>query len=666
MDEIRAQEIGSELADPQIGAGVSAEEVRSELAKILASRTFRPARGQCKFLSYTVTESVAGRGHLLKEHLIGLEALGRGDTFDPRLDPIVRTQARKLRLRLAKYYQTEGADDPVRIEFRKGTYAPFFARAADAPPETAAEPAGPAEMGQPPAEQPVEATTSAALPVLSPKAPVFGHRISWILASAACALIVAASAAAYHWLSPRPAVAAPNESVTIAVLPFTNLGDDPKDEFLSDGLTEELRAALQQAPNVQVIGRALDRFKNKNPDLRQIARELHVRTVLVGSVRKTGGRLHVSVQLNDATGGNHLWSGSYDRSLDEASVIPSEISSAVTNVLGVPLPSRNDASSGRAAASPNAKAYEDYLKGLYFFNRLNADSLTTATEYFKRAIAEDPSFAHAYAALAQCYAAGPQVATVPPLEVVAKIKDAAGRALSLDNRLGEAHFDLAMAAEFEFNWAAADREYRTGLALNPNSVVGHLWYAKYLALVGRKPEVLIQRRIAAQLDPVSPYAIQAVGGYFSVMGQYPEAIQDFEAALALDPNFGLAHQGLGVAYALQGTCMKAIDELQLAEKLMPSPRRTALLGYAYGKCGRQGEARKILASMLAEARQNSFPALAIAEVYLGLGDKDPAFVWLERAIDQRDLEVTLLWDSPFEPLRSDARYTQLLRRMKLA
>ena len=663
MDEIRAQEIGSALADHQIGLGVSAEEIRSELAKILASRTFRPARGQCKFLTYAVTESVAGRGHLLKEHLIGLEALGRGDTFDPRLDPIVRTQARKLRLRLAKYYQTEGADDPIRIEFRKGTYAPFFARVGDASPEALAEPS---DVPPPPPEAAGQAIAPPPLTVKQPRPGAFRHRLRWIFASAACALIVAGSAAAYHWLSPHPAGAGPNESVSIAVLPFTNLGDDPQDEFLSDGLTEELRAALQQAPNVQVIGREFERFKSKNPDLRQIARELHVRTLLMGSVRKTGHRLHVSVQLNEAAGETHLWSGSYDRSLDEASVIPSEISSAVTNVLGVPLPSRNDPSSGRAAASPNPKAYEDYLKGLYFFNRLNAASLTTATEYFKRAIAEDPSFAHAYAALAQCYAAGPQVATIPPLEVVAKIKEAAGRALSLDNRLGEAHFDLAMAAEFEFNWAAADREYRTGLALNPKSVVGHLWYAKYLALVGRKPEVLIQRRMAAQLDPVSPYAIQAVGGYFSVMGQYPEAIQDFEAALALDPNFGLAHQGLGVAYALEGTCMKAIDELQLAEKLMPSPRRTALLGYAYGKCDRPAEARKILAAMLAEARQNSFPALAIAEVYLGLGDKDRAFVWLERAIDQRDLEVTLLWDSPFEPLRSDPRYAQLLRRMKLA
>jgi tetratricopeptide (TPR) repeat protein len=193
-----------------------------------------------------------------------------------------------------------------------------------------------------------------------------------------------------------------------------------------------------------------------------------------------------------------------------------------------------------------------------------------------------------------------------------------------------------------------------------------LWYAKYLAIVGRKDEVLIHRRIAAELDPISPYAVQAVGGYLSVAGHYDEAIEQFLSALALDPNFGLAHQGLGVAYLLKGMPAQAIDELQKADRLMSGPRRRALLGYAYGVAGNTFAAHRILSEFLKQSTNEQFPALAVAQVYLGLGDKDHAFEWLEKAIDQRDLDVTLQWDSPYESLRSDPRFPALLRRMQLA
>jgi adenylate cyclase len=185
-------------------------------------------------------------------------------------------------------------------------------------------------------------------------------------------------------------------------------------------------------------------------------------------------------------------------------------------------------------------------------------------------------------------------------------------------------------------------------------------------LVGRHSEVLFHRRIGAQLDPVSPYAVQAVGGYLSVMGRYDEAIEQFQNALALDPNFGLARQGLGVAYILKGNSESGIAELQAAYSLIGGPRREALLGYGYGVSGRTAEARQILKNLQEQSRLGPMPPLAIAHVYIGLGDKDRAFEWLNKAIDERDLGVTLRWDSLYESLRSDPRYTQLLRRMKLA
>jgi TolB-like protein len=505
---------------------------------------------------------------------------------------------------------------------------------------------------------------------VSPPALVPSRKSSvprWAVLATVAALVVAATASAVFLRNrngSQEGVLAAN-STSIAVLPLVNLGDK-KDEFLSDGLTEELIDALRQVPGLQVVGRtSAFRFKSKTPTLREINRTLHARTVLVGSVLKSNGRLRVTVQLNSAANGYHLWSGSYDRDSADSRTIPAEIASAVTNVLGVTL-TRSDAQNlMRASASPNPGAHEAYLKGLYFWNRITSDGLDTAIQYFKQAIAEDPSFARAYSALADCYVMAPQVATTPPLDVVADIRATAAKALELDPGLGEPHFDLAVAAEYEFDWATAEKEFKKGLELSPGNAVGHLWYAKYLAIVGRKDEVLAQRKVAARLDPVSPYAVQSVGGYLSVTGRYDEAIAQFRSSLALEPNFGLAHQGLGVAYALEGMCGNAISELQLANKWMIGPRRVALLGWAYGICGQPAEARQILREFLDQSRRGRFPALAIAQVYIGLGEKDQAFEWLEKAIDQRDLDVTLQWDSPYETLRSDARFNMLLRRMKL-
>jgi TolB-like protein/tetratricopeptide (TPR) repeat protein len=661
------------------------QAIRGELEKILASRTFRAAQGQRKFLAYTVEKVIAGDGRLIKEYVIGTEAFGRDQSFDPRLDSIVRTEARKLRTRLAKYYETEGQANPVRIGFRKGSYVPFFYEAADPVAEPAPE-ASETEISQEPAStlEP-DAGESSAVPsalrspalqstIVVPEtafaapAPIVNRRLRLRTVLITVAVIAVATAvfgafSLYHSRSPENVLGA--NQASIAVLPLVNLGDR-KDEFLSDGLTEELIDSLRQVSGLQVVARtSVFRFKGKSPDMREIRKTLHARTVLVGTVLASQNRLRVTVQLNSAINSYHLWSGSYDRDPTDSRKIPLEIANAVTNVLGVPLAPNDSRDLLRTSVSPNPGAHEAYLKGLYFWNRLSIDGLNTAIQYFKQAIAEDPSFARAYSALADCYVMSPQVASTPPLEVVSEIKAAASKALELQPGLGEAHFDLAVGAEYEFDWQTAEKEFKKGLELSPENAVGHLWYAKFLAIVGRRDEVLVHRQIAARLDPVSPYAVQAVAGYLSVTGRYPEAITQFRSALALDPDFGLAHQGLGVAYALDGKCGDGIEELQLANKWMTGPRRMALLGWVYGLCKQPGQARQILHQFLEQSRQGRFPALAIAQVYIGLGEKDRAFEWLDKAVDQRDLDVTLQWDSPYDSLRSDARFSKLLRRMKL-
>jgi serine/threonine-protein kinase len=251
------------------------------------------------------------------------------------------------------------------------------------------------------------------------------------------------------------------------------------------------------------------------------------------------------------------------------------------------------------------------------------------------------------------------------VEVVNKIKEAASTALALDNTLGEAHVDLAITAEFNFDWTTAEKEFQKGLELSPGNVVGRLWYAKFLGLMGRADEVFVQRRIAAQLDPVSPYAIQSVAGYLSVIGRYDEAVKQFKAALALEPNFGLAHQGLGVTYLLMGLRDPAFEELRLADQFMDGRRRRALLGFAYGVTGQTAQAHRVLSELLDEYQRGRTPAVAIAQVYVGLGDNTHAFEWLNKAVDQRDLNVDLKWDSVWATIRSDTRYKQVLHRMKL-
>jgi len=502
-----------------------------------------------------------------------------------------------------------------------------------------------------------------------PAALIVRRQPRWKRTTAWFAVLVMAVALAvilYLSRSRLPSTIFAANEASIAVLPLVNLSDT-NEEFLSDGLTDELINSLRQVPGLQVVPRtSAFRFKAKTFDLREIDQKLHVRAVLVGTVRKFENQLMVAVQLNNAENGYHLWSGSYERDSANIGAIAPEIASAVTNVLGAGLLRGGSQNVRRVLVSRNSGAHENYLRGLFFRNRYNIDSLNKAIEYFKQAIAEDPSFAEAYAGLADCYAMARPVASTPPLDVVSKIKAAASKAIELDGTLGEPHIDLAVSAEYEYDWAAAEREFKKGLELSPDDVVGHLWYAWYLALVGRRDEVLTQRTIAARLDPVSPSAVESLGDYYAAVGRFDAAVEQFRSALALEPNFGPAHEDLGEAYLAQGKCGNAIEELRLANEAMPGPRRLGDLGYGYAVCGHTAEAQRILRDFLNVPQRRPVPAFAIAQVYMGLGDKDRAFLWLEKAIDERDLGMGLNWDGWFRSLRSDPRFSGLLHRMKLA
>ena len=297
------------IADPQGGLihSRSAAEVKAELKRLLDSRTFRAAERQKDFLRYTVEQRLEGHADRIKEYSIATEVFHRGDSFDPRLDPIVRIEARKLRLRLAKYYSSEGERDPIRIEFPKGGYAPVFRHvliAAKAP----------------------KAAISEAGPSTYRRAP------SWKLVVAAILLL---AAAAIYWLGGDHRVpTAPSHVTSIAVLPFLTLGESREDDYFSDGLTEELIALLGRVPGLQVVARTSSfQYRGQTLDVREIGKKLNARTILEGSVRKYGGGLRITAQLVDASNGYRLWSESYDRELKDALAVQREISQAIVSAL---------------------------------------------------------------------------------------------------------------------------------------------------------------------------------------------------------------------------------------------------------------------------------------------------------------------------------------------
>ena len=458
---------------------------------------------------------------------------------------------------------------------------------------------------------------------------------------------------------------------SIVVLPFANLGDDKTDESFSDGLTEELIDSLARVPGLHVVARnSAFQYKGKPTDVRKIGAELNVRTVLEGSVRKAGNRVRISAQLDDASTGYHLWSASYEKEMKDILAIQREISQAITNALGVQLAGKTatDGSKVPLGDSPalNPEAYQDYLHGLASLNKRTAEDTRAAMGSFQQAIAKDPNYALAYLGLAHSYSAIPIYAAIPSHEAAAQIRDAASKALALDSTLGEAHIDLALANMYDYDWPSAEQELHKGLDRSPGDTFAHQWYGSYLVKMGRVKEALAEHQTAFESDPVSANAAGGVARSLYHLRRYDEAIQKYKAARDLDPNFGLVRQGLGLAYLEKGMYPEGIAETRTASQLMGGDSMiTGQLAYGYALAGQTDMAKQILTDLLHRSSLGSVRALPVAHIYIGLGDKDHAFDWLRRAIDQKDINLWLESDPLYDSLRSDPRFPELLTRMKL-
>jgi TolB-like protein/DNA-binding winged helix-turn-helix (wHTH) protein/Tfp pilus assembly protein PilF len=466
--------------------------------------------------------------------------------------------------------------------------------------------------------------------------------------------------------------AASGRKVMLAVLAFENLSGDPQQEYLSNGLTEELITQLGSLdPNrLGVIARtSAMQYKGSHKDVRQISRELGVDYVLEGSVRRDGERVRITAQLIQVKDQTHLWAKEYDRSLKDILGLESEVAGEVAREIRLRLTPVESARLAKAhPVDPDA--YELYLKGRYFWNKRNEAAFEKAIDYFHQAIARDPQYARAYSGLADAYAllgSWPNAA-VPRRVAMPRAKEAALTALKLDDSLAEAHASLAFVEmHYEWNWKESETEFRRAIELNPNYATAHQWFAYWLMAQGRPDESIAENGLARKADPLSIIIRTDAVDLLCAAGRFDEAIQKAREAMDLDPDFRLAHYFLGLAYAGKRMYPEALAEYQKGVA-MDSKDAWSLsgLGWVYALMHDRAKAEEIIRRLRQDARERPDLALEIAIIYSALGEKNEAFDWLEKAYQNRDgglMLVNSYWY--FGEVRSDPRFAELVRKIGL-
>jgi serine/threonine protein kinase/tetratricopeptide (TPR) repeat protein len=456
---------------------------------------------------------------------------------------------------------------------------------------------------------------------------------------------------------------------SLAVLPLLNASADPDMEYLSDGITESLINNLSQLPKLRVMARAtVFRYKGQEVDPQQVGRELSVQAVLTGRVLQRENRLIIKVELVHTTDGSQLWGEQYNRQLADIFAVEEEIAHEIAEKLRLKLSSREQKRMAKRHPE-NTEAYQLYFKGRYYWNKWTAEGTKRGIEYFQQAIAVDPSYALAYAGLADCYGSMTgQGIGLSPAEAFQRARAAAVKALTLDDTLAEAHTSLGLIKlNHDWDWSGAEREFKRAIELNPNYPTPYHWYSHYLIVMDRFEESLIMSKRGLELDPLDLEMNAHLAWHHYFARQYDQTIEQCLQTIAMDPNFHETHWFLGWAYAQTGQYAKAVDALQEAIALSGgSPEMTAELGYAYAVFGKNDEARKILDELKELSERKYVSPYCLALIYAGLGEKDQALEWLEKAYQKRVAFLIYLGRQPqFDALRSDSRFADLLRRVGL-
>ena len=455
---------------------------------------------------------------------------------------------------------------------------------------------------------------------------------------------------------------------SLAVLPLENISGDASQEYFADGMTDELITDLGKISTLRVISRtSAMAYKRTRKPLAEIARELNVEAVVEGSVVRSGDYVRISAQLIEAPADRQLWAESFEGDLRDALALQRSVARTIAGQIRATLGGQEQAALDKSK-SVNPEAYEAYLKGRYFWNKRTGDGLRKAIAYFSRAIEADPNYAEAYSGLADAYALSGdwEYGVLSPQEAFGQARAAATKALTLDDSLGEAHTSLAFALDlYGWDWQAAEKEYEQAIKLSPGYSTLHLWYAWHLMVVGRTSEGILELRKAESLDPLSLIVGADLADALCIARLYDESVEQSRKTLELDPNFAVGHYELGQALVQKQRADEAIVEFRKAIALSGhSGAFDSNLAYAYAVFGQKDEATKILAELAEPSDKNHSADANIALIYVGLGDNDQAMIWLEKAYETQ-FNPSILLRPAWDPLRSDARFKDLRRRIGL-
>ena len=452
---------------------------------------------------------------------------------------------------------------------------------------------------------------------------------------------------------------------SVAVLPFANGGGDPDTEYLSDGITESVINSLSHVSQLRVVPRStVFRYKGKENTPEKIGQELNVRAVVTGRVTRRGDAFLVSAELMDVARESQVWGDQYSKKLADIQGIQEDISKAIATNLRIEL-NRKEEREIAKRDTENPEAYRLYLQGRYYWNQRTDEGVKKGLEYFQQAIEKDPSYALAYAGVADSYAVGNgEYLGLTPQEARPKAKAAALKALEIDDSLAEAHTTLADTyLYYDWDFPKAQQEFQRAIAANPNYPTAHQWYAEYLYAVGRFDEATAEAKRAQELDPLSVAVSGSVAETYYYARKYDQAIEAYKATLKMEPNFIAAHIGLALTYEQKKMYSEAAAEWQAMAQLYGDPAGASLLGGAYESSGYQGVLQALLDGSL-KAPAQSVDSGRIARVYARMGKKNEALTWLEKAYTERSGGMVRLRSDPgFDSMRSDPGFVAIIRRM---
>jgi len=504
---------------------------------------------------------------------------------------------------------------------------------------------------------PATATEAPVVSVPNTTSQVARTRRTPLFAVLAGVVVVGIIGAVYFNGWGTPGEASPIQS--IAVLPFVDESADPDAQYINDKIAESLINSLSKLPQLRVVPRSVVAgYKGKEVDPRKVGQELNVRAVVTGRMRRHGDIISIQADLIDLQNVAQLWGQHYDHKVSDVLLVQDDISRDIFENLRVKL---------NVEEKKQLEAYRLYLKGRNAWNKRTGDALQEAIEFFNQTIAIDPNNSAAYAGLADCYNMLVVYGRLQPKEGFPKAKEAAEKALELDDTSAEAHSSLAFI-KFRWDWdrSATEREFQTAIRLKPAYAPAHQWYSSYLVAIERFDEAIAEAKRTEELEPLSFVASSHLGWIYYLSGDNDKAIEQCRKILEMDPSSFPARRYLGLAYEGKGMYAEAIAEFQTGVKLSGSPLMLALLGHAYAVSGKTVEAKQVLSDLQQLQGQRYVSPYTVAAIHAGLGDQEQAFKWLETAVEERDIWLmNLKVDPVFAKLRSQRKFTDLLARIRL-